>query len=64
MNKLRCEGHDDPTFFTMPGKKKIMDTGEILPMYSDRNRIGYDKVDVRGLTPYDYRKYLEKGLKI
>jgi len=64
MNKLRCEGRDDPTFFTMPGKKKMLDTGEILPMYSDRNRIGYDKVDVRGLTPYDYRKYLEKGLKI
>ncbi len=64
MNRLICEGHADPTFFTMPGKKKNMATGKILPMYDERNRIGYDKVDMRGLTPYDYRKSLEIGLKI
>ena len=29
-----------------------------------RNNIGYDKIDVTGLTPYDYRKCLEKGLGI
>ena len=64
MNKMRCEGHDDPTFFSMPGRKKLLDNDRILPMYDKENRIGYDKVDVSGLTPYDYRKYLEDGLKI
>ncbi len=64
MNKMRCEGHDDPSFFSMPGRKKLLDNDRILPMYDKENRIGYDKVDVSGLTPYDYRKYLEDGLKI
>ena len=58
MNKLRNEGHDDPTFFTMPGKKKQLGEDKPLAMYHKKNRIGYDKVDVSGLTPYDYRNYL------
>ena len=58
MNKLRSEGHDDPTFFTMPGKKKLLGEDKLLAMYDKKNRIGYDKVDVSGLTPYDYRNYL------
>ena len=64
MNKLREEGNDDPSFFTMPGKKKLLtDSGEkAIAMYSKENRYSYDKVDVEGLTPYDYRRYLENQL--
>ena len=64
MNKMISEGHDNPTFFTMPGKNKLLSNDTILPMYHKDNHIGYDKVDVSGLTPYDYRKYLEKSLSI
>lgn len=64
MNKKRIEGHDDPTFFQMPGRRKMVGSEETISMYDSRNNIGYDKIDVTGLTPYDYRKCLEKGLGI
>lgn len=64
MNKKRIEGHDDPTFFQMPGRRKMVGAKETISMYDSRNNIGYDKIDVTGLTPYDYRKCLEKGLGI
>lgn len=63
-HKKRIEGHDDPTFFQMPGRRKMIGSKEIISMYDSRNNIGYDKIDVTGLTPYDYRKCLEKGLGI
>ena len=55
------EGHNNPTYFTMPEKQK-KEGGDTLSMYDKEKRYGHDKVDVSGLTPYDYRKYLEKSL--
>ncbi|WP_278990384.1 IS66 family transposase [Segatella bryantii] len=63
INKMIMEGHNNPTYFTMPGKQK-KEGGDTLSMYDKENRYGHDKVDVSGLTPYDYRKYLEKSLGI
>lgn len=55
------EGHYDPTYFAMPKREKIIDdNGETIRIgiYDKRNKMCYDKIDVRGLMPYDYKKYL------
>ena len=62
-----AEGKDDPTFYTMPGKKdKLVDPKEkkfvTHNMYHKENKYGTDSIDMSGLTPYDYRHYLEKLL--
>lgn len=50
---------------TMPKKEKLvvkMPDGtkakELISMYDERNIIDFDKIDVKGLAPYDYRRYL------
>ncbi|MGN0903355.1 MAG: transposase [Succinivibrio sp.] len=53
--------------YEMPCRKKITDpnTGKLIgskSMFDEENTYAYDKVDVRGLTPYDYRKYIEQSL--
>ncbi len=53
------EGHGDPTFLRLPSKQKDSE-GKLLPIYHPKNTTCYDNVDVTGLTPYDYRKYLEQ----
>lgn len=67
INMKIAEGKDDPTFYTMPGKKdKLVDPKEkkfvTLNMYHKENKYGTDSIDMSGLTPYDYRHYLEKLL--
>ena len=61
--KMQNEGHSDATFFSMPHKTPVKDKDgkitEYLNMYDKKNKICYDKVDTRGLAPYDYRRYLE-----
>ena len=69
MLKLQNEGHGDPTFFRMPQRIKkieeqsvdgrLVETRRTLGIYDPENKTGYDKVDVSGLAPYDYRKYLD-----
>lgn len=69
--ELRNSGYDDPTMFQMPHKQKLKTektapdgttrkTTETIGMYDTRNHVCYDQVDVTGLMPYDYRRYLEE----
>lgn len=57
------DGHSDPTYFTMPHKQAVKDKdGKVtgyIGMYDESNRLCYDKIDTRGLAPYDYRRYLQ-----
>lgn len=66
MNEQMRYGHGDPTFFRMPKKQNKILTDEngnnyeaLCGMYNSHNRYGYDRIDVKGLAPYDYRKYLD-----
>ena len=66
MNEQMRYGHSDPTFFKMPRKQNKILTDEngnnyeaLCGMYSSHNRYCYDRIDVKGLAPYDYRKYLD-----
>ena len=34
-------------------------TKELISMYDRRNIIDFDKIDVKGLAPYDYRRYID-----
>ena len=38
---------------------RLVETRRTLGIYDPENKTGYDKVDVSGLAPYDYRKYLD-----
>lgn len=51
---------------SMPKKEKLvvkMPDGtmvkELISMYDERNIIDFDKIDVKGLAPYDYSRYLD-----
>ena len=67
----RCNaGHDDPSMFQMPHKQKELvtvigpdgkphQTGKLIGMYDPKNSLCYDRINVAGLMPYDYRRYLE-----
>lgn len=61
--KQKKQGKDDPTMFVMPGNVKLKEP-EVLyeecKMYHSKNLMCYDKVDVKGLTPYDYARYLRE----
>ena len=66
MNEQMRYGHSDPTFFKMPRKLNKILTDEngdnyeaLCGMYSSHNRYCYDRINVKGLAPYDYRKYLD-----
>ena len=66
MNEQMRYGHSDPTFFKMPSKLNKILTDEngnnyeaLCGMYSSHNRYCYDRINVKGLAPYDYRKYLD-----
>lgn len=66
MNEQMRYGHSDPTFFRMPRKQTKILTDEngnnyetLCGMYSSHNKYGYDSINVKGLAPYDYRKYLD-----
>ncbi len=63
--EMKLAGHEDPTFFNMPRKQEILDEdGQKIKigMYDSRNITCYDKVDVTGLTPYAYKKFLDDGI--
>ncbi len=69
MLALQSVGQGDPTFFRMPQRQTLLETAEVdgkqveqkttIGIYDPRNVQGYDKIDFTGLTPYDYRKYLD-----
>ena len=63
--QMKLAGHDDPTFFTMPKKAELFENGEkkTIGIYDPKNIMCYDKVDVTGLTPYAYKKYLAMAIK-
>ena len=51
----------------MPKKERIIVTPandtmtkELISMYDKRNITDFDKIDVKGLAPYDYRRYLDE----
>ncbi len=62
--ELQEQGRDDSTFFKMPhrnpSKEKDGNVIGILDMYDKPNVYCYDKIDTKGLTPYDYRPYLQR----
>jgi len=66
MQQMQLQGHGDPTFFTMPKKQQIYNEKQevvtTLSMYDSKNKTGYDKIDLTGLAPYDYRHYLEQSI--
>lgn len=50
----------------MPKKEKIVvklpdgtKAKELVSMYDERNIIDFDKIGVKGLAPYDYRRYID-----
>ncbi|MCR5537164.1 MAG: transposase [Succinivibrio sp.] len=63
--QMKLNGHEDPTFFSMPKKAALLvDDRKIrLGIYDPRNKMCYDKIDVTGLTPYEYKRFLESGIK-
>ena len=46
----------------MPGRRKVEGDGPddsfMMDMYDKQNHIAYDDLDVRGLTPYDYKEFI------
>ncbi len=46
----------------MPGRKKLLAQDRIRHMCDKEKSIGYDNVDVSGLTHCGYLNYLEDGL--
>lgn len=55
---------------TMPKKEKIVvklpdgtKAKVLVSMYDERNIIDFDKIGVKGLAPYDYRRYLDGIIK-
>ena len=61
--ELQEQGRDDSTFFRMPHRNPSKDKDGnvigILDMYDKSNVYCYDKIDTKGLAPYDYRRYLQ-----
>jgi len=67
MQLLEREGRGCAMGLTMPKKEKYVVTHadgsvtkELIAMYDKRNVIDFDKIDVKGLAPYDYRRYLDE----
>ena len=67
MQLLEREGRGCAMGLAMPKKEKIVVTHadgsvtkELIAMYDKRNVIDFDKIDVKGLAPYDYRRYLDE----
>lgn len=62
--ELQEQGRDDSTFFKMPHRNPSKDKDGnvigILDMYDKSNVYCYDKIDTKGLAPYDYRRYLQR----
>ena len=61
--KQKNQGKDDPTMFVMPCDVKLKEPDPLkegCKMYHSKNLMCYDKVDVKGLTPYDYARYLRE----
>ena len=68
MQLLEREGRGCAMGLTMPKKEKFVVTHadgsvtkELIAMYDKRNFIDFDKIDVKGLAPYDYRRYLDEN---
>ena len=67
MQLLEREGRGCAMGLTMPKKEKIVVklpdgtmAKELISMYDKRNIIDFDRIDVKGLAPYDYRRYLDE----
>ncbi|MGN0902587.1 MAG: transposase, partial [Succinivibrio sp.] len=67
MHLLENEGHGGAMGLAMPKKERIIvqkadgsKTKELIAMYDKRNITDFDKIDVTGLTPYDYKRYLDE----
>ena len=62
MQKLVASGYTDDTMYKIPTKKKMKDEkpGEYytVDMYDKENHIAYDRLDMKGLTPYDYKSHV------
>ena len=62
LNKMVASGYKDKTLFKMPGRRKVEGDGPddsfMMDMYDKQNHIAYDDLDVRGLTPYDYKEFI------
>ena len=62
MQKLVASGYTDDTMYKIPTKKKMKDKkpGEYytVDMYDKENHIAYDRLDMKGLTPYDYKSHV------
>lgn len=66
MQLLEQEGRGVAMGLCMPKKERIVVTHadgtitkELISMYDKRNITDFDKIDVKGLAPYDYRRYLD-----
>ena len=64
---LDQEGSGVAMGLCMPKKERIVVTPandtmtkELISMYDKRNITDFDKIDVKGLAPYDYRRYLDE----
>lgn len=67
MIERAVNGQADPTIFKLPQKVAVTKRDEdgniikeLLDMYDENNKTAYDKVDMTGLAPYDYAKYLRQ----
>ena len=66
MQLLENEGRGGAMGLSMPKKESILveqSDGSmkkvLISMYDKRNIIDFDKIDVTGLMPYDYKRYLD-----
>ena len=71
---MKAKGSVDPTYMRMPKREKSISilkdkkTGKnvtntsVIGMYHADNHVCYDNVDYSGLTPYDYRHFLDLTL--
>ena len=67
MQLLEREGRGCAMGLTMPKKEKIVLklpdgtlSKELVSMHDERNIIDFDNIDVKGLDPNDYRRYLDE----
>lgn len=50
--------------FKLPGRKKSKDGEPTLNMYDPDIKCCYDKIDISGLTPFDYKELIMSHLKL
>lgn len=60
---LLDEQNPDDDAFKLPGRKKSKDGGSTLNMYDPDNKCCYDKIDISGLTPFDYKELVLSHLQ-